>query len=714
MMTRIVALGGVVLSISLGQPAAPQPAADDLAIKVNVDLIQVDVTVFDKSRRHVPGLTGDDFEVFRDGKKQAIKKVLYVSRPQLDTVAATPSTPTTGVAPLISTKGGIRAKDVRRTITIFVDDLSMNFSSVKYMQEALRKFVEEQIQAGDIVAVYRSSGGLGLFQQFTTDKRAILAGIDQIRYRNLNGVDSLAAIQSNPLEDDPEPIIAQMAIEQRQREEINNRQRQDMLTSNMLANAAFIVQGLRELPGRKSMVLFSESIQLSDSPQSMTIPGANQMMPGAMGGSRQLTQRSMQSLIDMANRSGVTFYTIDPRGLQTLTFTAADVPSGNPRRMQGQQLQRQMDFQASQGGMASLAEATGGLFFSNTNDLARALTEASLDLDGYYLIAFQPDADTFQKSKQGQTQMHRLDIRVKKPGLKVRYRRTFAGVTDAERVPAANQPLLSAMISPFRSVEIPMKFTPLYIEGANGPFIRALLFLDAKALQFSDDPASPEDKNQTPWKKAVAEEVVMLFDQSGKVVDRVAQTQTIRLRSNTYDWIMKNGLAQVVDIPIKVPGPYQLRAAVMDQATKLTGSSAQFVFIPDVKTRQLAMSDVTIATEAFVKAQSEDGAPALRVVRGGDKLIYGAFLYNVKGAKPNIEAQVVLYRDGKAVYTGKKTAVQPVDHTEGKPVTITGTLSLGSTIAAGEYLLQVAVRDLDAPKKFQFAVRSTDFEVRTR
>lgn len=712
MMRRFVTLGGVVLSICLGQPAQQKPA-DDLTIKVNVDLIQVDVTVFDKSRRHVPGLTSEDFEVFRDGKKQAIQKVLYVSRPPLDAVAATASAPTTG-SPLVSTTGGIRTKDVRRTITIFIDDLSMEFSSVKYMQEALRKFVEEQIQAGDIIAVYRSSGGLGLFQHFTTDKRAILAGIDQIRYRNLNGVDSLAAIQSNPLEDDPNPTIAQMAIEQRQREEINNRQRQDMLTSNMLANAAFIVQGLRELPGRKSMVLFSESIQLSDAPQSMTIPGANQMLSGAMGGSRQLTQRSMQSLIDMANRSGVTFYTIDPRGLQTLGFTAADVPSGNPRRMQGQQLQRQMDFQASQGGMASLAEATGGLFFSNTNDLARALTEASLDLDGYYLIAFQPDSETFQKSKQGQSRMHKLDIRVKKSGLKVRYRRTFAGITDAERMPAANQPLLSAMISPFRSIEIPMKFTPLYIEGANGPFIRALLFIDAKALQFSDDPAAVEDKNQTPWKKAVAEEVVMLFDQSGKVVDRVAQTQTIRLRSNTYDWVMKNGLAQVVDIPIQAPGPYQLRAAVMDQATKLTGSSAQFVFIPDVKNKQLAMSDVTIATEAFVKAQSEDGAPALRVVRGGDKLIYGAFLYNVKGSKPNIEAQVVLYRDGKAVYTGKKSAVQPAGHTEGKPVTITGTLNLGPTIAAGEYLLQVAVRDLDAPKKFQFAVRSTDFEVRTR
>ena len=305
-------------------------------------------------------------------------------------------------------------------------------------------------------------------------------------------------------------------------------------------------------------------------------------------------------------------------------------------------------------------------------------------------------------------------VKVRKPGLKIRYRKNFAGVTDEQLLPANTHPLVSAMSSPFRSVEVPIKLTPLYIEGDQGPFIRALFFLDAKALQFTDEPAAPEDKDQTPWKKAVADEMLMLYDQSGKIVDKVMQTQTIRMRKNGYNNVMKNGLVQVLDIPIKQPGPYQLRAAIMDQATKLTGSSAQFVFIPDIKNQQLAMSDLTIATDAFLKTQSSDGAPALRVMRVGDALTYGAYLYNVKGASPNLEIQVILHREGKAIYTGKKTPYRPEGHIEGKALALTGTLTLGSSLAAGEYVLQVGIHDIDAPKKFQYAVKSVDFEVRPK
>jgi VWFA-related protein len=695
--------------------SAQEKPQDDLTIQVNVNLIQIDVTVVDKARKHVPGLTENDFEVFRDGKRQPIKKVLYVSRPPLETTGTAGTGSGTVAGSLVTPQAGaIRAKDVRRTIAIYIDDLSMRAESVYYMRDALRKFVNEQIRAGDIVAIYRSSGGLGLFQQFTTDKRAILAGIEGVRYRSINGVDSLASIQSNPLEDDPDPTIAQMAIEQRQREEINNRTRQDMLTANVLSNAAFVVQGLRELPGRKSMVVFSESMQLNDIPQQMTIQGANAQIPGAQGGSRERSVQAMRSLIDIANRSGVTFYTIDPRGLQVLGFTAMDTPSGNTRRMLGQQMQRETDFQMSQGGMAELASATGGLFFRNTNDLGRALEEAANDLDGYYLIAFQPDAETFVKSKQGGARMHKLEIKVRKPGLKVRYRQNFAGVTDAERMPQNTNPLVSAMISPFRSLEVPIKLTPLYFESDEGPVIRALFFLDTKGLQFSEEPAAADDKEQTPWKKAVFDEMLMLYDQSGKLVDKVVQTQTIRLRKNGYENTMKNGLAQVVDLPVKQPGPYQLRAAILDQATKLTGSSAQFVVIPDVKNKQLAMSDVTIATEAFAKAQATEGTPALRVMRPGEALVYGAYVYNAKGASPSLDVQVILSREGKTVFTGKKTPFRSEGHIEGQPLALTGTLKLGTGLQAGEYVLQVAVRDNLAPKKHQYLVQAADFEVRPK
>ena len=495
------------------------------------------------------------------------------------------------------------------------------------------------------------------------------------------------------------------------------RTRQDMLTAGMLSTAAFIVRGLREMPGRKSMVIFSESMQLSDTPQALNNPGANSMLPGAMGGSRDRTRQALQSLIDVANRSGVTFYTVDPRGLQVLGLTALDTVSPDPRKSQGRINQRQTDFFSSQDGMAALADETGGLFFANTNDLGRALSEAANDQDGYYLVAFQPDEETFEKTKQGQAKNHKLSIKIRRPGLKVRFRKSFAGIADVEPNAANTNPLVSAMSSPFRSVEIPVKLTPLYLEAdKTGPLIRAVLVLDPKGLKFEDEAAATEDKDQTPWKKAVADELVMLYDQRGKVVDQVSQTQTIRMRKAGFENAMKNGLTQVLDIPVKEPGPYQLRAAVMDTKTRHTGSSAQFVFVPDVRNKQLAMSDVTVAAEAFLQAKSADGSPGLRVMHGGDKLTYGAYIYNAKlmkeGSKPNLECQIILYREGKAVYTGKKTPYQPEGHVEGRPMLISGSLSLGPKIAAGDYVLQVAIRDLEAPKKYQFAMRSADFEVR--
>ena len=450
--------------------------SQDLSIKVNVDLIQVDVTVRDKSGRHVEGLTTSDFEVFRDGKRQAIKSVIFVSHPP---VAPELPSPVNLAAPsnmLLTSLPGkqLQPKDVRRTIAIFIDDLSINFANLPPVRDALRKFVEEQVQPGDLVAVYLSSGGLGLFQQFTTDKRAILASIERVRYRSLNGVDSLAPISTNPMEDDPDPTIAQQALENRLREEVFMQQRQDILTAGMLSNAGFIVRGLQELPGRKSMVLFSESIQLSDVPKTFTNPNATAFSPGGMGNTRDRTIQAIQNLVNLANKSGVTFYTVDPRGLQTLGMSAADQVSGNVRAVMGRMQQREMDFSSSQDGMAMLADETGGLFFHNTNDLGRALAEAAKDQDGYYLIAFTPDQGVFEKTKQGEAKTHKLTIKVHKSGLNVRFRKSFAGVPDSKVSPASNNPMLSAMQSPFRSLDIPIKLTPLYFEDAKeGAFVRA-------------------------------------------------------------------------------------------------------------------------------------------------------------------------------------------------------------------------------------------------
>lgn len=694
----------VLVASLLGAQATPEAT-----IRVNVNLIQIDVTVEDRAGKRVPDLTAADFEVFRDGVRQVVKSALWV--------------PGTRVGPVEVGEGpkpvkAMQASEVRRTIALLIDDLSLSFESSYYAKNALKEFVEKNVEAGDLVALFRTSSGLGVLQQFTTDKRQLLAQIDATRLRSMKSVDSLAPIQNNANEDSADPTIAQQAMEQRLRDEVNNRQRQDMVTAGMLSSVQFVVRGLKELPGRKSLILFSESIQMVDSAQALTNPTMTATMmqaPGAMGGTRDRTLATMRRLIDESNRAGVVLYTIDPRGLAFTGLTAADTVSGNPRRMAGQMQQRQVEFNQSQDGMAILAEETGGLFYRNTNDLGRALREALDDQQGYYLLAFQPDDETFEKSKSG-PKYHKLSVKVKRGGMKVRYRHGFFGVADeVSAKPVA--PIVKAMTSPFQAVELPVKMTPIYLADAAGqPLLRTLVHLDPSGFAFADLPAEAGDANQEPWKQAVVEQLVVLFDQNGLPVDQVAKTHVVKLRGNGYQRAMQSGFAQEIEMKLAKPGAYQIRTAIQDQGSHKTGSAMQFVEIPDLRNKQLAMSDLVATSEGWMERNDVEGGPAMRVIRAGAKLSYAALVYNARLVKakpaPNLETQVILYRNGKAVYTGKKTPFQPSGFKEGESLSVTGSMQLGANSAPGEYVLQLAVHDLEAPKKQQFAVRSVVFEVR--
>ena len=71
-----------------------------------------------------------------------------------------------------------RPDQVRRTIALVVDDLSLSFESTYYVRRTLKKFVDEQMQEGDLVAIIRTGAGIGALQQFTTDKRLLYAAIE--------------------------------------------------------------------------------------------------------------------------------------------------------------------------------------------------------------------------------------------------------------------------------------------------------------------------------------------------------------------------------------------------------------------------------------------------------------------------------------------------------------------------------------------------------
>src|SRR5262249_16931076 len=168
-----------IASTAFSQQPAPSPTPptnqqkpeDVDIVRITSNLVQVDAVITDKDGKVVPDLKPDEVEISEDGRKQ---KITHFSYNALETPAPenrVKSAPDKNAVPI--PPGTLKPEDVRRTIAIVVDDLGLSFESTYYVRRALKKFVDEQIQPGDLVAIIRTGGGIGALQQFTNDKRQL-------------------------------------------------------------------------------------------------------------------------------------------------------------------------------------------------------------------------------------------------------------------------------------------------------------------------------------------------------------------------------------------------------------------------------------------------------------------------------------------------------------------------------------------------------------
>src|SRR5262249_43192947 len=152
--------GSLILAILVGLPSVAQ---QEYRLRVTVNLVQVDATVTDAKGKPVADLQPGDFRVLLDGRPQDLKYANYVrlreasiSPPALAQAQSQPN-----VAQPAKPAAALKRQDVRRTIVLFVADLLTSAESMPGIRAGLKKFVQEQVQPGDLVAIYRSSAGLG-------------------------------------------------------------------------------------------------------------------------------------------------------------------------------------------------------------------------------------------------------------------------------------------------------------------------------------------------------------------------------------------------------------------------------------------------------------------------------------------------------------------------------------------------------------------------
>src|SRR6266498_6138415 len=191
-------------SISIAQkaPSTQQNLPEEDVVRITTNLVQVDAVVTDKSGRPITDLGPGELQIFEDGRQQKITHFTYIVTGTGETIRAAASVATDKNAPAVPTR--LKPEDIRRTMAIVVDDLGLSFESTYYVRRALKKFVDEQMQPGDLVAIIRTSGGMGALQSFTADKRQLYAAIDRVKWyaNGRAGVAAFAPIESSPFSGD--------------------------------------------------------------------------------------------------------------------------------------------------------------------------------------------------------------------------------------------------------------------------------------------------------------------------------------------------------------------------------------------------------------------------------------------------------------------------------------------------------------------------------
>jgi VWFA-related protein len=712
----------------------------DEVVRITTNLVQLDAVVTDKKGRLVTDLTADDFEVYEDGHQQQITNLSFITTDPAGATTASDSSPTArtakGAPAPVMPPVRVQPEQVRRTVALVVDDLCLSWSSVVYARKALKKFVDVQMQPGDLVAIIRTAGGVGILQQFTSDKRQLYAAIERIKYyptpcnhvesfEQLNDMMKLPDSMTNPA------LAAGKSAGDYSRTSSGDigRLAQDTFTIGTFGALSYIVRGLKDLPGRKSILLISDGFSLYD----------------RKSGDMRRVLEAIDRVTDLAGRSSVVISTLDARGLAITNFTASESilasdingPSGSGPGAYNKAAEvatsRVSLYNDTKEGLTYLAEQTGGLAIQNTNDLAGGIKRVMDQQRGYYLIGYRPDESTFDRA--GRSRFHKFTVKVKRPGLTVRTRKGFYGVPEeviaAATAPTRAEQLVKALISPFNSNDISLRLTSLYGNDAKaGAYMRSLLYIDASDLTFKQE--------SDGWYQAVMDVMAITFGDNGRVVDKVSKTQTIRVRGKTYENMLKNGLVYFMNVPVKQAGAYQLRLAVRDSATDHVGTASQFIEVPDLKKKQLLLSGLVVngyqqersATTVQASAQdsmaSSEGtsdepdpqaSAAVRRFRGGMVLNYAYAIYNAQpnkanAGRPQLETQIRLFRDGKLVYTGQPQPPDLSGQTDGERLLTGGALQLSPDMPPGEYYLQINVTDLQAKdKNRRTATQWIDFDI---
>jgi len=697
----------VVASANPVRPQDKKPVTTEQedVIKVNSNLVNVDVIVKDKKGKPITDLKAEDFIVSENGTPQKIE--FFDS-----TLSSTSETTSPGKT--VSTETVTRPPGAfpRNIIALVLDGQSTELANLKHVREGIVKYIRERISDTDSVALFSISGGLKLLQPFTQDKARLIAAAENAYDSSIvskisEARDIAANIESlrgqiaggvtGPIPSTPgagamgsaaaQTMIAQRVLEQyiQLRSTLSAQQ-----TRPVLAALAAIAEGLRLIPGKKTLVMFSQGF----------------VAPAAL-------DWQIQSTIDIANRANIAVYIIDATGLAGGVPTSGALAGNSPlaaisaatdvehRQRAGAgesvfDIARQEGLNRQHDLLYRISEDTGGRFLKNTNDIAGGLERIDAEIRSRYTLAYRSSDPNFDGS------FRKVKIEVRRPDAVVFTRSGYYAIPPAQVIPFSpeDRKLLAnfAEMQAHSTLPLAVQLTPF--RNREGYYIVPLAFeVPPAAVQFD----VKADKHRLQL------EVLGVVRPEGneEILSRLGGNFDVMLSAEQYESVVQNKIFYRQDILLQ-PGSYTVDLIVKDRLSGKVAARQEKVVLP------VDESDFW-ASEAILSRHAEPLKPTASntdvLSEGGvqirpspsrefhldDNLIIFFRLYNAAvfrdTGKTLVRVTVTILKDGKI-------AARPLDYQLIEAVNET-TPQLGfakyvklAGLTPGKYVASIESRDI--------------------
>lgn len=573
----LVCTAGVLAGKSPQQSPTPPTQAPPV-FHAGVDLVQVDVSVLDKNRQPVRGLTAADFLVRENGNLQKIETFAAVDLPD---VTSSTTTWMKRISPDVTTN----ETDERRLFAIVIDDATVQ--AVPNTLQNVKKIahsVIDKLGPQDLATVIFTRDNRNT-QDFTNDHVTLHAAVEKFTFGFRDG----DLVVFNSL----------------------TRQWEGHATPDLSFFLASSVRTLEEVAHyliaipqrRKALVYIGQGLPIDHSAEA-PIKLTGKYNPAIMYREMQVDLiGKMKEIFLQAQRANVNVYTIDACG-----FRASErSPTCNPT-LEIAYLQ-------------TVADNTGGRAIVNTNDFEPGIKQMFVENSSYYLLGYR------RTKAQGAGEFSRLEVSVPdRKGVEVRSRHiNYREATDDERAAKAHEkpptPAEKAIAGILPNPDTPMRVTlaPFAVSGTGS---KAASTAVAIVLGIREpDPSSAEVAAHDTRFTETVDLLVRAFTPEGDARGlSKAQTAQVRLRPTSVEerpnaaptaGSTMAGYEILARIDLAKPGRYSLRIAVHNRTQNRDGSVFADVDVPDFAKAPLSLSGVVLTSTAAPPSAPEGALSTL-------------------------------------------------------------------------------------------------------